>query len=128
VTEKSKNRGPIPVRGGRLISLPKHQAFEGPPTLLLITNEYWDSFPEVKQPGPEPDHSPPHVMLRFRLPHAFMVYTGTLLSLLLMKQQFVTTHTIPQTKIPALLNRWVTNTHSVKMWFPQKKLLLLIFS
>jgi len=59
------------------------------------------SFPEVKQPGPEPDHSPPHVMLRFDLPHDFMVYTETLLSLSLMKQQFVTTHTIPQTMIPA---------------------------
>ena len=114
VAEKSKSHGWIPIKGKRLISLPKRPDVRGPTALLLIINEYWDSFPEAMQPGPEPDHSPPHVILRFGLPHAFMVYTGTSLSLSLKKQQFVTTHTIPQTKIPKLLNSWVTNTHSSK--------------
>jgi len=34
---------------------------------------------------------------------------------LLMKQQFVITHTISQTDIPALLHIWITITLSVKM-------------
>ena len=33
----------------------------------------------------------------------------------LMKKQFVVTHTIPQTEISALLDCWITKTHSVKM-------------
>jgi len=37
------------------------------------------------------------------------------------KQQFVVTHTIRQTEIPALLNGLVTNTPSVKILYPQKK-------
>jgi hypothetical protein len=37
-----------------------------------------------------------------------------------MKRQFVLTHTIRQTKILALLDGWVTNTHSVNMLYPQK--------
>ena len=43
-----------------------------------------------------------------------------------MKQQFVVTHTIRQTEIPAFLNRCVTNTPSVKMLCPLKNLFLLI--
>ena len=38
----------------------------------------------------------------------------------LMKQQFVVTHTIRQTEIPALLDDWLTNTPCVKMLCPQK--------
>jgi len=38
----------------------------------------------------------------------------------LIEQQFVITHTICQTEIPALLDRWVTNTSSVKMLWAQK--------
>jgi hypothetical protein len=38
-----------------------------------------------------------------------------------MKQQFVVTHTIRQTDIPALPDSWITNIHSVKMLCPQKK-------
>jgi hypothetical protein len=45
-----------------------------------------------------------------------------------MKQQFVVTHTIHQTEIPALLDSWVKNTSSVKMLCAQKKLLLLVGS
>ena len=45
-----------------------------------------------------------------------------------MKQQFVITHTIHQTEIPALLDGWVKYKLSVKMLCPQKKLLLLIFT
>jgi hypothetical protein len=44
-----------------------------------------------------------------------------------MKQQFVVTHTIRQTEIPALLDRWVTNTPSVKMPCPQKNCLTFYF-
>jgi hypothetical protein len=40
---------------------------------------------------------------------------------LLMKWQFVITHTILQTEVSALLDSWVTNTPSVKMLCPQKK-------
>jgi len=39
-----------------------------------------------------------------------------------MKQQFVITHTMHQTELPALLDSWVTNTPSVKMLYPQKKI------
>jgi hypothetical protein len=39
---------------------------------------------------------------------------------LLTKQQFVITHTIRQTEIPALLDSLVTNTPSVKMQSSQK--------
>jgi len=39
---------------------------------------------------------------------------------LLMKQQFVITHTISQTEIPALLHIWITDTLSVKMLCPQR--------
>ena len=59
VAEKSKSHGWIPIKGKRLISLPKRPDVRGPTALLLIINEYWDSFPEAMQPGPEPDHSPP---------------------------------------------------------------------
>ena len=37
------------------------------------------------------------------------------------KQQFVVTHTIRQTDIPALVDSSVTNTSSVKMLYAQKK-------
>jgi hypothetical protein len=37
------------------------------------------------------------------------------------KQQFVVTHTIRRTEIPASPRSWVTNTPSVKMWRAQKK-------
>jgi hypothetical protein len=46
----------------------------------------------------------------------------------LMKQQFVVTHTILQVEIPALLDNAVMNTPSVKMLYPQKQLLVLMFS
>jgi hypothetical protein len=46
----------------------------------------------------------------------------------LTKQQFVVTHTIRQTEIPALPDSSVTNTQSVKTSCPQTHLLLLIFS
>jgi hypothetical protein len=45
----------------------------------------------------------------------------------LMKQQFVTTHSIRQTEIPALLDNWVTNTLSAKTLCPQKDYLSLYF-
>jgi hypothetical protein len=45
----------------------------------------------------------------------------------LMKQQFVVTHTIRQTEIPALLDSWVTNAPSVKMLQPQKNCFSLYF-
>jgi len=32
-----------------------------------------------------------------------------------MKQQFVVTHTVHKTEIPALLDSWVTNTPSVEL-------------
>jgi len=54
-------------------------------------------------------------------------HTVHLCILLLMKQQFVITHTVHQTEILALLDSWVTNTPSVKMVCTQK-LLSLIFS
>jgi hypothetical protein len=41
-------------------------------------------------------------------------------NLLPRKQQFVLTHTIRQSEIPALLDSWITNTSSVKMLPPQK--------
>jgi hypothetical protein len=47
--------------------------------------------------------------------------------LLLLKQQFVVTHTIHQSEIPALLDRWVTNTPSVKMLCPQKNCFSIYF-
>jgi hypothetical protein len=37
-----------------------------------------------------------------------------------MQQQLVVTHTIRQTEIPALLDSWVTNAPSVKMFCPQQ--------
>jgi hypothetical protein len=37
-----------------------------------------------------------------------------------MEHQFVVTHTVHQTEIPALLDSWVRNTPSVKMLRPQK--------
>jgi len=42
-----------------------------------------------------------------------------------MKQQIVVTHTIHQTEISALLDSWVTNTSSVKMYFPSKIFVLM---
>jgi hypothetical protein len=45
----------------------------------------------------------------------------------LMKQQFLITHTICQAQIPALLDRYVKNTRSVKVWCPQKKCVSLCF-
>jgi hypothetical protein len=39
-----------------------------------------------------------------------------------MKQQFVATHTIRQTKFLMLLDSWFTNTPSVKTLFLQKKI------
>jgi len=39
---------------------------------------------------------------------------------LLMKQQFVITHTVSQNEIPAFLHIWITNTLSVKMLWPQR--------
>jgi len=44
-----------------------------------------------------------------------------------MKEQLVITHTINRTEIPTFLDRWVTNTHSVKMSCLQKQILVLIF-
>jgi len=44
-----------------------------------------------------------------------------------MKQQFVPTHTFPQTEIPSLLDSWVKNTPSVKMLYPQKNCFSLYF-
>jgi hypothetical protein len=38
----------------------------------------------------------------------------------LMKRQFVVTHTIRQTEIPALVDTWFTNISSVNMFSPQK--------
>jgi len=46
--------------------------------------------------------------------------------MVLMKQQFIITHTIPETEIPTLLESWVKNT-PVKMLCPQKKLTSFIF-
>jgi hypothetical protein len=37
-----------------------------------------------------------------------------------MKQQFVLSHTIRQTGIPALLDSWVTNTHFVNSCVHEK--------
>jgi hypothetical protein len=55
--------------------------------------------------------------------HIFDVRNG----MLLINKQFILIHTIIQTKVPALLESWVTNTTSAKMPSPQK-ILLLIFS
>jgi hypothetical protein len=44
-----------------------------------------------------------------------------------MKQQFVVTHTIRQTEVTALQDRWVANTPCAKLLCPQKKLLSLYF-
>jgi hypothetical protein len=49
------------------------------------------------------------------------------LDISLMKEQFVVTHTIRQTEIPALLDSWVTNTPSIKMLCPQKIVCPYIF-
>jgi hypothetical protein len=47
----------------------------------------------------------------------------------LMKQQFVVTHTVRQTGIPALFDSWVTHTHTFcQNLVSTKKLFLLIFS
>ena len=43
-----------------------------------------------------------------------------------MKEQIVVTHTIRQTEIPALLDSWVTNTPSVKI-YPQRNCFCLYF-
>ena len=40
----------------------------------------------------------------------------------LMKQQFDVTHKIRQTEILTLLDSWVTNTHFLKILYPQKKI------
>jgi hypothetical protein len=45
----------------------------------------------------------------------------------LMKQEFAVTHTIRQTKISALADSCVTNTPSVKMPWPQKKIVSIVF-
>lgn len=44
-----------------------------------------------------------------------------------MKQQFVLAHTIRQTEIPALLECWVKNTPFVKILYPQKLRLVILF-
>jgi len=44
---------------------------------------------------------------------------------LLMKRQFVVTHTVLQTEIPALLGSWITNTNC---YIHKKKKLILYFS
>jgi len=41
------------------------------------------------------------------------------------KWQFVITHEIIQTEIPASIDSWVTNTHAVKILRPQKNCLPL---
>jgi hypothetical protein len=46
----------------------------------------------------------------------------------LVKQQFVVTYWLRQTDIPALLDRWFSNTTSVKTSCPQKKNALVILS
>ena len=45
-----------------------------------------------------------------------------------MKRQFVVTHEIRETEIPALRVSWVTNTHSVKCCVHKKKLPVVMFS
>jgi len=45
----------------------------------------------------------------------------------LMKQQFAVIHIIRQTKIPALVDSCVTNTHSVKMSCSEKNCFILYF-
>ena len=53
-----------------------------------------------------------------------MLVLGQALSKIsLMEQQFVVTHTICQSDIPALLDSRVTNTPSVKMLCPEKNCL-----
>jgi hypothetical protein len=42
----------------------------------------------------------------------------------LVKRQFVVTHTIRQTEIPAMLNSWTTNTPSVSIFCPHKSYFL----
>ena len=44
---------------------------------------------------------------------------------MLMKRQFVVTHTVRQTEIAAFLGIWVADTPFVKMLCPQKKKLLV---
>jgi hypothetical protein len=46
---------------------------------------------------------------------------------LLVRWQYVATHTVCQTEIPALLGSWVTNIPSVQMLRPQKFAFLYIF-
>lgn len=44
-----------------------------------------------------------------------------------MKQQFVVTHTIRQAEIPAILDRWLINTPSVRMLCPHRIACFYIF-
>jgi len=44
-----------------------------------------------------------------------------LLYILLMKQQFVVSHTTHQTEISALVDSWVTKTSSIKILCPKNK-------
>jgi len=46
---------------------------------------------------------------------------------LLVRWQYVATHTVCQTEVPALVGSWVTNTTSVQMVRPQKICLPLYF-
>jgi hypothetical protein len=48
------------------------------------------------------------------------------LNIVLMKHQFVLTRTMHQTEIATLVDSWVTNTTSVKMLCPQKKIAFYI--
>jgi len=54
-------------------------------------------------------------------------FSKYLVSISLMKQQFVATHTIHQTEIPTLLDSWVTTYLLSNYCDHQKNLLLLIF-
>jgi hypothetical protein len=55
------------------------------------------------------------------------LYQSYTIHISLIKQQYVITHTIRQTEIPALLNSLFTNTPSVRIFFPQKYCLSLYF-
>ena len=55
------------------------------------------------------------------------LYRLALLYVSLIKQQLVITHTICPIEIPALLDRWVTNTLSVKMLYLQRNFSLYTF-
>jgi hypothetical protein len=44
-----------------------------------------------------------------------------------MKRQFVVNHLVPKSDIFALLDNWITNTCSIKTWWPQKIVCTYIF-